>query len=151
VNWACVVYCRSAPIVKSVSMQQHVYEDCRPLPSTRTWSARECFRQIRREVTNSFRKTPKIDFEVVPSPFIEQPDQHSSSSTDSTPPKPTYYFPGSSVDTFSPPIMDGPNERLFGRNQRIQNPINVSAIFVHAGAGYHSTTNEHIHLGACNE
>lgn len=27
----------------------------------------------------------------------------------------------------------------------------ISAIFVHAGAGYHSTTNEHIHLGACNE
>jgi taspase (threonine aspartase 1) len=47
--------------------------------------------------------------------------------------------------------MDGPNERLFGRVQRAQNPINVSAVFVHAGAGYHSTTNEHIHLGACNE
>ena len=27
----------------------------------------------------------------------------------------------------------------------------VGAIFVHAGAGYHSTTNEHIHLGACAE
>lgn len=25
----------------------------------------------------------------------------------------------------------------------------IAAIFVHAGAGYHSTTNEHIHLGAC--
>lgn len=27
----------------------------------------------------------------------------------------------------------------------------IGAIFVHAGAGYHSTTNEHIHLGACAE
>lgn len=27
----------------------------------------------------------------------------------------------------------------------------VPCIFVHAGAGYHSVTNEHIHLQACNE
>ena len=27
----------------------------------------------------------------------------------------------------------------------------VSAIFIHAGAGYHSTTNERIHLAACSE
>lgn len=29
-------------------------------------------------------------------------------------------------------------------------PVPVSAIFVHAGAGYHSTANEQIHLSACN-
>lgn len=45
-------------------------------------------------------------------------------------------------------IMDGSGDKLFGRTQKTPN---VSAIFVHAGAGYHSTTNEHIHLGACNE
>lgn len=27
----------------------------------------------------------------------------------------------------------------------------VSAVFIHAGAGYHSIANEHIHLGACSE
>ena len=58
--------------------------------------------------------------------------------------------PISGVDRCGP-VMDGPNDRLFGRAQRVQSPGNVSAIFVHAGAGYHSTTNEHIHLGACNE
>ena len=48
--------------------------------------------------------------------------------------------------------MDGSADRLFGgRASKIVNPSNISAIFVHAGAGYHSTTNEHIHLGACNE
>ncbi|KAH8601445.1 nucleophile aminohydrolase [Bisporella sp. PMI_857] len=40
--------------------------------------------------------------------------------------------------------MDGTNDRKQKRPQ-------VAAIFVHAGAGYHSTTNEHIHLGACND
>lgn len=27
----------------------------------------------------------------------------------------------------------------------------VGAIFIHAGAGYHSTTNERVHLAACSE
>lgn len=27
----------------------------------------------------------------------------------------------------------------------------MPAIFVHAGAGFHSTANEHVHLQACNE
>jgi taspase (threonine aspartase 1) len=43
--------------------------------------------------------------------------------------------------------MDGATERSLRQGSRSQ----VSAIFVHAGAGYHSTTNEHIHLGACDE
>jgi taspase (threonine aspartase 1) len=47
--------------------------------------------------------------------------------------------------------MDGATERMFRKSQLSQaRPANVSAIFVHAGAGYHSTTNEHIHLGACD-
>ena len=131
-------------------MQEQVYQDCRPQPAIKLCSARERFRQIRRDISLSFRKSPRIELEVVLSPFIEQPTQNSGSSTDSVPPKPLYSLPNSSVETFSP-VMDGPNDRLFGRGQRTQNPINVSAIFVHAGAGYHSTTNEHIHLGACNE
>ncbi|KAF4625781.1 hypothetical protein G7Y89_g12383 [Cudoniella acicularis] len=40
---------------------------------------------------------------------------------------------------------------MLRRSQMSQSRPCVSAIFVHAGAGYHSTTNEHIHLGACND
>lgn len=58
----------------------------------------------------------------------------------------------SSATNTSAVAMDGSTDRIFGaRTSKGQNPSNVSAIFVHAGAGYHSTTNEHIHLGACNE
>ncbi|EKD16737.1 threonine aspartase [Drepanopeziza brunnea f. sp. 'multigermtubi' MB_m1] len=48
------------------------------------------------------------------------------------------------------PETDGAAERLFRRGQSSNPQANVAAIFVHAGAGYHSTTNEHIHLGACD-
>lgn len=49
--------------------------------------------------------------------------------------------------------MDGSTEKLFGRRSQVtpSRVANVSAIFVHAGAGYHSTTNEHIHLAACDK
>jgi len=46
--------------------------------------------------------------------------------------------------------MDGATDRLFRRSHQSNQQGNVAAIFVHAGAGYHSTTNEHIHLGACD-
>ena len=141
------------PIDESIFMQQQVYQSCHPLLTTRNFSTRERLRQFGRGVSNSlsFRKSPKIGSEAVPSSSIEQPGQDSGFSTDSSQPKAMPSTPGSSVDSFSPPTMDGPNERLFARSQRTSNPTNVSAIFVHAGAGYHSTTNEHIHLGACNE
>ncbi|OCK83257.1 N-terminal nucleophile aminohydrolase [Lepidopterella palustris CBS 459.81] len=38
---------------------------------------------------------------------------------------------------------------MFNRNRR--NGGDISAIFVHAGAGYHSVQNESIHLQACND
>jgi len=48
--------------------------------------------------------------------------------------------------------MDDATDRMLMRGQRNCGVAPaVSAIFVHAGAGYHSTTNEHIHLGACSE
>lgn len=56
------------------------------------------------------------------------------------------------MDTASGVSMDGSTDRIFGgRSSKVQTPGKVAAIFVHAGAGYHSTTNEHIHLSACNE
>jgi taspase (threonine aspartase 1) len=45
------------------------------------------------------------------------------------------------------PAMDGAVEKRFVNSRSPP----VAAIFVHAGAGYHSTTNEHIHLSACKE
>ncbi|KAK4455701.1 nucleophile aminohydrolase [Podospora aff. communis PSN243] len=41
---------------------------------------------------------------------------------------------------------DGAVDRVFRRN-----PKPVSAIFIHAGAGYHSVANEKVHLEACSE
>ncbi|KFY43650.1 hypothetical protein V495_03864 [Pseudogymnoascus sp. VKM F-4514 (FW-929)] len=43
--------------------------------------------------------------------------------------------------------MDGTEEKRQRLNRQSHAP--VAAIFVHAGAGYHSTTNEQIHLSAC--
>ena len=45
--------------------------------------------------------------------------------------------------------MDGCGEKRPALSRQSHPP--VAAIFVHAGAGYHSTTNEHIHLSACAE
>lgn len=42
---------------------------------------------------------------------------------------------------------DGLTERLF--RSKTKGPI--AAIFIHAGAGFHSTVNEHVHLEACSE
>lgn len=52
-------------------------------------------------------------------------------------------------DSTSTPLsdaMDGSGEK---RSIWSRSSTPVGAIFVHAGAGYHSTTNENIHLGAC--
>ena len=38
-----------------------------------------------------------------------------------------------------------------GRNRRRRLPGDVCAVFVHAGAGYHSVQNERVHLKACEE
>lgn len=44
------------------------------------------------------------------------------------------------------PSIDGAADR-WGKRRKLP----VSAIFIHAGAGYHSTVNERIHLEACSE
>ena len=44
------------------------------------------------------------------------------------------------------PPVDGAGE---GWGKRRKFP--VSAVFIHAGAGYHSTANERFHLEACSE
>jgi hypothetical protein len=42
--------------------------------------------------------------------------------------------------------VDGTSDR-WGKRRKLP----VSAIFIHAGAGYHSAANELVHLKACNE
>ncbi|KAK0674545.1 nucleophile aminohydrolase [Cercophora samala] len=44
---------------------------------------------------------------------------------------------------------DGAADRVWRRGGK--QPQQVAAIFIHAGAGYHSVANEHVHLSACSE
>lgn len=99
----------------------------------------ERFRQLRRSISNSLKKS-------IPKWQIEAP------SSRCLPTKPD------SVSPLSGPVMDdtikamdGVTERSRRQGHSPQSRSHISAIFVHAGAGYHSTTNEHIHLGACDE
>ncbi|CAK7223261.1 hypothetical protein SBRCBS47491_005148 [Sporothrix bragantina] len=73
-------------------------------------------------------------------------------------PKPNTVFsvtdgPGLSSKTASPDpavfasATDGLTDRLF--RSKSKGPI--AAIFIHAGAGFHSTVNEHVHLEACSD
>ncbi|KAF7891590.1 hypothetical protein EAF00_007892 [Botryotinia globosa] len=115
--------------------------------------ARERFRQLRRELSNlsnPLRKFQKYNIEIIPSPFLDREGPWSESPPLMAP-TPFYQnmqtnrMPALSLD----PVMDGSADTRRPRPAQPQ-PC-VSAIFVHAGAGYHSTTNEHIHLGACND
>ncbi|KAH8684636.1 nucleophile aminohydrolase [Tricladium varicosporioides] len=82
-------------------------------------------------------------------PFVNSPDQWSGSLHISSTNSP-HLSSDSSAASFSR-IMDGTTEKTLKRSQISQGRPYVSSIFLHAGAGYHSTTNEHIHLGACND
>ena len=85
-----------------------------------------------REAVDSFLEPPKIP---------SSPMSNASSSPGNT-----------SSSSLNDGNMDGSSsdKRGGGAWARHTHPP-VGAIFVHAGAGYHSTTNEHIHLGACAE
>lgn len=111
--------------------------------STKLDSARQRLRGIRHEFpVLPFRRPQPYDSDYFPS----------QGSTLDRSPVPKLSIPTSDpAHSSSDPAMDGSTDRLFARSQKVQNSSNVSSIFVHAGAGYHSTTNEHIHLGACNE
>lgn len=116
-------------------------------------SARERFRQIRHNIHKSLHKAKKYDVEIIPSPFTDRPDLWSGLAHAELylPPHNMSDSEAESLSPTSSPTTDGATDRMFRRGQKPQGQSNMSAIFVHAGAGYHSTTNEHIHLGACNE
>jgi taspase (threonine aspartase 1) len=124
--------------------------------STKLGTARTRLREFRKNLSTPFRKSHEKVMEKV----IETPPSPSGTSTSgsnqlecsqsSSPPLLIFPFQDSVADSFSS-AMDGAAERMFRKSQLSQaRPANVAAIFVHAGAGYHSTTNEHIHLGACD-
>lgn len=46
----------------------------------------------------------------------------------------------------TPHSTDGALDRVLGLGQKQKG---VPAIFIHAGAGFHSHQNEHVHLEAC--
>jgi taspase (threonine aspartase 1) len=116
--------------------------------SSKIDSARDRFRRLRMGVSNSFRKTTKCNAEIIPSPFLGQGEDWQALFQTA---RSTLPYPLANSDNFqSGPVMDGAAERMFRGSQRSTARSHVSAIFVHAGAGYHSTTNEHIHLGACD-
>jgi hypothetical protein len=133
----------------SIPMQQHALQIRYPQISTKLGTARNRLREFRQNILNSFRKSQKNTIEIIPSPF-RGCQLECSQRLSSAPPVLLFPFQNSVADSFSS-IMDGATERMFRKSQLSQaQPANVSAIFVHAGAGYHSTTNEHIHLGACD-
>lgn len=111
-------------------------------------SARQKLREIRQELPAPFRRSQKDILYHISAPSDQQ-DQ-CPRLPESIPPRVNLAPIEPSIAPFNP-VMDGTGDRLLGRGQKSQSPANVSAIFVHAGAGYHSTTNEHLHLGACNE
>ena len=56
----------------------------------------------------------------------------------------------SSSDSTVVPQMDGPID-LGTQKRRKRLGGDVCAVFVHAGAGFHSLLNERVHLAACEE
>lgn len=102
--------------------------------------ARTCFRIIRSRVHDYVRNTNTSLTQIISRPFPGYKEQRVLGyiRLQASPPRPALGA-----------AMDGAGEKRPGLNRQSHAP--VAAIFVHAGAGYHSTTNEKIHLAACAE
>ncbi|CAG8952419.1 hypothetical protein HYFRA_00001166 [Hymenoscyphus fraxineus] len=137
--------------------------------STRFTSARNRLRQFSRRLSHPFRKSQisqAADISTSPSLSIITTSQW---SVIAPPPIKLHPLPAITMDPPSSPSARSARSRsswdseefnriwddtdgAAERTTRKSSPgAPVCAIFVHAGAGYHSTTNEHIHLGACND
>jgi hypothetical protein len=121
-------------------------------------NARDCFRRLGFSIQRSFRR-PKIcsKLDVFLNDPVLIPYTNTTCSTllpfsvtpwnlEGMDPPPTSANEGSIA---SP--MDGIVEKRSRKTRNSGMAKPVSAIFVHAGAGYHSLTNERIHLSACSE
>ncbi|TVY81487.1 Threonine aspartase [Lachnellula suecica] len=125
----------------------------RHLPVSSTLgTARERLRQFRRDLSSSFRKSRCETDDIQSSVIIGDIPSPWSSTLQVVDPEP---IPNSEPSTTnigsSIKAMDGATEKFLKQGQNFPSRPQVAAIFVHAGAGYHSTTNEHIHLGACDD
>jgi taspase (threonine aspartase 1) len=119
---------------------------------TETWKR---VRKIPKSFYTPFGRTGKNKVEILPSP-LRSGDPTPFESDRNDPPlssasmeqigKMNREIHGRSAISVGPAI-DGAGDKRFGASLS----ASVAAIFVHAGAGYHSTTNEHIHLSACKE
>ena len=72
---------------------------------------------------------------------MEKPDIPPTSTSSTEPAQSNLDQVDGSIDVTSPDMG----------NRRKRLPGDVCAIFVHAGAGYHSIQNERVHLSACEE
>lgn len=109
--------------------------------SRRLDHARTRFRIIRSRVHDHVKNTNTSLAQIISRPFPRYKEQRVLGyiRLQAPPPRPVLGA-----------AMDGAGEkRPPGLNRQSHAP--VAAIFVHAGAGYHSTTNEKIHLAACAE
>ncbi|TVY58032.1 Threonine aspartase 1 [Lachnellula cervina] len=118
-------------------------------------TARERLRKFRRGLSHYFRKSSSQECEIEIAPQLRAESdspRNSPNNLQVLDPEPIRPSSGSSTanTTGSIKAMDGAAERLLRQNNPQFRP-QTSAVFVHAGAGYHSTTNEHIHLGACDD
>jgi taspase (threonine aspartase 1) len=134
----------------SISMQSPRTQDQNTQTVTRLNSARERLRQFGHILSSPLWRPRKQTFQ--PNFSSSQYPEECVQIVPALAPFLTLTTPliNCNIPEFSP-NMDGATERMLRRSHISQGRLaNVAAIFVHAGAGYHSTTNEHIHLGACD-
>lgn len=115
---------------------------------------KEKLRKVRRELAKSLRmdRLTEPQMDITPSPFRRDDDYYPADGDNFFSNSPPYRPSTPAFEDemeLTDPQLDGPVS-IFSRRGRASGPP-VAAVFVHAGAGYHSTTNEQYHLGACNE
>lgn len=127
-------------------------EDCHKNPPPGLWKSKvkEKFLEVRRD----FAKTLRMD-RSAPDYSLEAPQSPYGHATSDAPIRfstsPSYHpnSPDMDRDTLTTDRQFDGTTAMFPRRSRVLTP--VAAIFVHAGAGYHSTTNEQYHLAACSD
>jgi taspase (threonine aspartase 1) len=123
-------------------------------------NARDRFRRIGYTIQRPFRspKTCNIRDLILEESIVNPYIHPTCSSTLSLFSRPHW----ENLEAMEPPLpaasdgniasaMDGIVEKRSGKTRGSGMSQPVSAIFVHAGAGYHSITNERVHLAACSE
>lgn len=129
----------------------------------RKFTLKEKIRRVRQEITESLKMDRSADHtmdmnarpDMLGSPFPSHDDFESDAGNSQVSNSSPYDSMSPTHDDQSDTIMDDPEQLdgsggMFTRKGKPPTPL-VAAIFVHAGAGYHSVTNEQFHLGVCSE